>query len=83
MTPARLRRECLSDPENTVLSMMFVNNELVGHAIATRWHHQEGKASSCCVFDLYYVLNSVINRLCLLDNTAGSGLKSPSTSSRN
>lgn len=40
MTPARLRKECLSDPENTVLSMRFVDDKLVGHAFATRWTHE-------------------------------------------
>ncbi|KAI0682753.1 hypothetical protein BC835DRAFT_1424040 [Cytidiella melzeri] len=41
MTAAKLRRQCLSDPENTVLSMRFINSELVSHAFATRWYYQE------------------------------------------
>jgi hypothetical protein len=39
MNAARLRKTLLSDPENTILSMRFVNDKLVGHAFATRWHY--------------------------------------------
>ncbi|KAI0085069.1 hypothetical protein BDY19DRAFT_967885 [Irpex rosettiformis] len=41
MTAARLREQCLSDPENTILSMWFINGKLIGHAFATRWKYGE------------------------------------------
>ncbi|KAJ7098228.1 hypothetical protein C8R44DRAFT_947757 [Mycena epipterygia] len=48
MSPAKLRAECLSDPEHTQLALCSINEfwfflmELVGHAFATSWSYEDG-----------------------------------------
>ncbi|KAI0089838.1 hypothetical protein BDY19DRAFT_889007 [Irpex rosettiformis] len=55
MNAARLRKQCLSDPENTILSMRFINGELVGHAFATQWKY--GEHVVCWVTQLVVDIN--------------------------
>ncbi|KAF8812722.1 hypothetical protein BYT27DRAFT_6406453 [Phlegmacium glaucopus] len=42
MTGQKLRAQCLSAPERTVLVTCFKHNDLVGHAFATVWNYEGG-----------------------------------------
>ncbi|OJT10701.1 hypothetical protein TRAPUB_12794 [Trametes pubescens] len=42
MSAAKLRKDCLSDPENSLVVFCYVKSELVGHAFVTKWLHGEG-----------------------------------------
>ena len=45
MAPEKLRRECISAPERTVLSTCMQNGVLVGHAFGTVWDYEDGLAA--------------------------------------
>lgn len=42
MTPKRLGKELLSNPDDTLLVMAFKDGKHVGHAFITRWQHHSG-----------------------------------------
>ncbi|KAI0375693.1 hypothetical protein BV20DRAFT_11260 [Pilatotrama ljubarskyi] len=42
MSAAKLRQECLSDPENSLIVRCSVGDEHVGHAVVTKWRYKEG-----------------------------------------
>ncbi|KAI0691088.1 hypothetical protein C8T65DRAFT_670824 [Cerioporus squamosus] len=39
MSAKRLRSQCLSDPNNTILVIARIQDEIVGHAFATKWQY--------------------------------------------
>ncbi|KAI0685879.1 hypothetical protein C8T65DRAFT_773272 [Cerioporus squamosus] len=39
MSVKRLRSQCLSDPNNTILVIARIQDEIVGHAFATKWQY--------------------------------------------
>lgn len=45
MPPAKLRRECMSAPERTVLSTCMQDGVLIGHAFGTVWDYEDGHAA--------------------------------------
>lgn len=42
MSPAKLRKECLSDPDKSLIVTCTLDGELVGHACITKWRYQQG-----------------------------------------
>jgi hypothetical protein len=48
MTGSRLRNQCVSIPDHTVLVTCFQHEQLVGHAFASVWPFEGG--TSICVF---------------------------------
>ncbi|KAJ3542325.1 hypothetical protein NM688_g5979 [Phlebia brevispora] len=40
MTPAKLRKECFSNPDDTLLIMAFKDDQLVGQAFVTKWKYR-------------------------------------------
>jgi len=41
MNAAKLRKECLGNPEHTVLITSYLQDKLIGHAFATKWQYGE------------------------------------------
>ncbi|KAL1945726.1 hypothetical protein VTO73DRAFT_1728 [Trametes versicolor] len=42
MSPAKLRKECLSDPDKSLIVTCTLEGGLVGHACITKWRYQQG-----------------------------------------
>jgi Acetyltransferase (GNAT) family len=42
MSGARLRKQCLSTPDGTILVTCFKDDDLLGHAFATVWDYNGG-----------------------------------------
>ncbi|KAH9851392.1 hypothetical protein C2E23DRAFT_830748 [Lenzites betulinus] len=42
MSAAKLRKECLSAPENSLIVTCFLEGDLVGHACVTKWRYEGG-----------------------------------------
>jgi len=67
MTSKKLRAQCLSVPESTVLVTCYEHQNLVGHAFATVWNYQGG-----LTFDLYELHDAnPISRCCWLGYSTG------------
>ena len=49
MSGARLKKQCLSTPDATVLVTCFKDGDLLGHAFTTVWDYNGGMVFFFCV----------------------------------
>ena len=68
MTGRKLKSQCLSVPEKTVLVTCFKHTQLVGHAFATVWSYDGGLLSDVRIRNV----TDYISRCCWVGYPASS-----------